>query len=76
MVYFGGERVQHFISTLKNTIEWTELLRIEFIHCPLMRNWIDNSVQVALGRKDERSMLDTMTVVERVRYLLGMWKGL
>lgn len=78
LAHFGGADTQDFLSSLKNTSEWTKLLRLRFVHCRQMADWIGDLIQVAAER-DERLTLDTITVVyerrERTQELFGVLEG-
>ncbi|KAF9652276.1 hypothetical protein BDM02DRAFT_3183673 [Thelephora ganbajun] len=79
VVHFGRERTQHFLSVLMDTSKWTGLLKLKFVHCSRTKHWVGDLIQVAIERKDEVLMLDTVTVVykegERVKELFDVLEG-
>jgi len=79
LVHFGEGDVQEFLSVLKNTSGWMRLLRLEFVHCRRITNWIGDLIQVAAERMDDGLMLDTVTMVyegtEQVQELFDVLGG-
>lgn len=79
LVHFGEADVQEFLSVLKNTSGWMELLRLKFVHCRRITDWIGDLIQVAAERMDDGLVLDTVTVVyegtEQVQELFDVLGG-
>lgn len=79
LVHFGGKDTREFLFALKNASRWRRLLRLKFVHCRRIANWIRDLVEVAAERTDESPVLDTVTVVyegrEQVQELFGVLEG-
>jgi hypothetical protein len=63
LVHFGGTDMQEFLSALKNTNGWIGLLRLKFVHCRHITDWIGDLIEVAAERMDDDLVLGTVTVV-------------
>ena len=76
LIHFGEENTRDFLSALRNTSQWTKLRRLEFVHCRRVTDWIVNLIKLALERKGEGLMLETVTIVYRRERLSGMFERL
>ena len=63
LIHFSSVDIQEFLSVLKNTRGWMRLVRLKFVHCRQVTNWIGDLIQVAAERMDESLGLNTVTVV-------------
>ena len=76
LIHFGEEATRAFLSVLRTTSRWTKLRRLEFVHCRRVTDWILNLIRVALERKGEGLMLETVTIVYKREPLSGMFERL
>ena len=63
LIHFGGVDIQNFLFALTSRNRWTYLRRLKFVHCRQIVDWIDHLVNVAIGREEEDSILEAVTVV-------------
>ena len=76
LIHFGGENTREFLSVIRTTSQWTMLRRLKFIHCRRVIDWIVDLIRVALERKGDGLILDTVTIVYEWERLPGMFERL
>ena len=72
LVHFGGENIRDFLSVLRTTNKWTQLQRLKLVHCRRVTDWIVDLIRVALERKGDGLILETVTIVYERERLPGM----
>ena len=79
LIHFDGKDVERFLSTLTITNGWKKLLRLKFVHCRQLMNWIGNLIETAAERMDRGLKLDIVAVVsegeEGLRDMFDLLKG-
>ena len=76
LVHLGGDDTQEFLSVIRTTSQWTMLRRLKFVHCRRVTDWIVHLIRMALERKGDEMMLDTVTIVYKWERLPGMFERL
>ena len=76
LIHFGEEGTQEFLSVIRTTSRWVRLRRLKFVHCRRVTDWIADLIWVALARKGDGLILDTVTIVYERERLPGMFERL
>ena len=76
LIHFGGESTREFLSVIRTTSQWTMLRRLKLVHCRRVKGWITDLILVALERKGDDLMLDTVKIVYKRERLPGMFERL